>query len=178
MNQSPSQNKIYKKEEITMTIKQFELFHGAVLTKLVRSDQTRTLRLIETRPGEAWAVYTINDAADLFLKHSASARPRARESFSWQFAFGPEQVNQIHERLVSRQVYVALVCGQSDVKQGKMQICFLHPDELAKLIDFEDASTQSITVRYIPRRKLKVCSGNVGLSVSQNALDQWDVPGS
>ncbi|MBC8493116.1 MAG: hypothetical protein H8D43_04955 [Chloroflexi bacterium] len=163
-----------------MTIKQFELFHGAVLTKLVRSDQTRTLRMIETRPGEAWAVYTINDAADLFLKHSASARVLTREpgGFSWQFAFGPEQVSQIHERQASRQVYVGLVCGQSDAKQGKMQICFLHPDELAKLIDFEDASTQSITVRYIPRRKLKVCSGNVGLSVSQNALDQWDVPGS
>ena len=118
-----------------MTIKQFELFHGAVLAKVVR-DRPVALRMIETRPGEAWAVYTINDAVDLFLKHSTSARTLTREpgGFSWQFAFSPEQVNQIHERQVSRQVYVALVCGQSDVKQGKMQICFLHPDQLAQLI--------------------------------------------
>jgi hypothetical protein len=30
-----------------MTIKQFELFHGAVLTKLVRSDRPITLRMID-----------------------------------------------------------------------------------------------------------------------------------
>ena len=164
-----------------MTIKQFELFHGAVLTKVVRSDRPIALRMIETRPGEAWAVYTVNDAVDLFLKHSTSARALTRESggFSWQFAFGPEQANQIHERWVSRQVYVGLVCGQSDVKQGEMRICFLYPDQLAQLIDFQNASTQSITVKYIPRKKLRVYSGhNVKLRVSQNALDQWDVPGS
>ena len=170
-----------KEEEISMTIKQFELFHGAVLTKLVRSDRPITLRMIETRPSEAWAVYTINDAVDLFPKHSTSARELKRVSggWSWQFVFSPEQVNQIHERQASGQVYAALVCGQSDVKQGEMQICFLHPDELAKLIDFQDASTQSITVRYIPRKKLRVYSGHkVKKSVSQNALDQWNVPGS
>ena len=164
-----------------MTIKQFELFHGAVLTKLVRGDRPITLRMIETRPGEAWAVYTINDAVDLFLKHSTSAKALARElgGFSWQFTFSAEQVSQIHELKASRQVYVALVCGQSKVRQGKMQICFLCPDELAKLIDSENASAQSITVRFIPGKKLRVYSGHkVELLVAQNTLDQWDVPGT
>lgn len=37
-----------------MAIDEFELFHGVVLTKLVRSDRPITLRMIETRPREAW----------------------------------------------------------------------------------------------------------------------------
>jgi hypothetical protein len=48
-----------------MAIRQFELFHGAVLTKLVRRGQRVALTMIETSPNDPWAVYTINDAVDV-----------------------------------------------------------------------------------------------------------------
>lgn len=167
-------------EEITMAIKQFELFHGAVLTKLLRSDRPVTLRMIETRPGEAWAVYTINDEVDLFVKYSITARKLTRRqgALSWTFVFSPEQISQIRKLQAERDVYAALVCGRKDIKTGGLQTCLLRPDELEHLLDFNDASQQSLTVRYVPRKKLRVYSGHrVELLVAQNALDEWDVPG-
>lgn len=38
-----------------VSIREFELFHGAALTKIVRAERPVTLRLIETRPDDAWA---------------------------------------------------------------------------------------------------------------------------
>jgi hypothetical protein len=35
-----------------MSVHEFELFHGIVLTKLIRSDRPITLRMFETKPSE------------------------------------------------------------------------------------------------------------------------------
>jgi hypothetical protein len=167
--------------EDNVTIRQFELFHGAVLAKLVRSDRPLTLRMIETRPGEAWAVYTINDEVELFLKHSASVNELAREpgSLSWQFAYTPGQVAQIDHLRSMREVYTALVCGRRNIKLGNMQICLLDPRHIDRLIDFTNIKSQSVTVKYIPGKKLRVYSRySVEFLVSQNSLDKWEVPGS
>ena len=61
-----------------MSVKEFELFHGAVLTKVLRSDRPVALRLVGTRPGENWSTYTLNDAVDLLVSHSKSPRSVAR----------------------------------------------------------------------------------------------------
>jgi hypothetical protein len=53
-----------------MAVHEFELFHGIALTKLVRAERPISLRMIKTRPGEAWSAYTINNEVELFLKHS------------------------------------------------------------------------------------------------------------
>jgi hypothetical protein len=164
-----------------MTIRQFELFHGAVLAKLVRNEKPLTLRMIETRTGEAWSVYTINDEVDLFLKHSASAKELTREpgSLSWHFVFTPKQVAQIDELQIVRQAHVALVCGRKDIRLENMQICLLTPKDVASLIDFEEKSSQSVTVKYIPGKKLRVYSGHsVECLIAQSSLDKWEVPGS
>jgi activator of HSP90 ATPase len=50
-----------------MPLREFELFHGGVITKIVRSERPVTLRLIETKPEEKWSTYTLNDKVDLFI---------------------------------------------------------------------------------------------------------------
>ena len=52
-----------------MSIKDLELLHGAVLTKLVRSDNPITLRMIETNRNEARSAYTLNDEVILYIKY-------------------------------------------------------------------------------------------------------------
>ena len=164
-----------------MAIKQFQLFHGAVLTQLVRNDRPLTLRMIETHPDDAWAVYTINDQVDLFIKHCASPRglTRQRGASRWQFVFSPEQIAQLRALAAEREVHSALVCGRRDLKEGDMHVCLLNMKELVQLIDLESASTQSITVKYLPGKKLRVSAPHgQDLLISQNALAQWEVPGS
>lgn len=165
-----------------MTIKQFELYHGAVLTALVRSDRPVTLRMIETRPSEAWAVYTLNDEVELYVKYSTAVRSLTTKpgAFSWTFVFGSDEVARLSELSTEREVYAALVCARRAISQEKgMHVCLLHPEELARLIDLNDHSSQSTTVRYIPRKKLRLFSGHrVELRVAQSALARWEVPGS
>lgn len=165
-----------------MPIRQFELFHGAVLTKLARSDRPVTLRMIETRPRDAWAVYTINDEVDLYAKYGTGFRDLTREpgASSWTFVFGSDEVAKLRELGAVRRVYAALVCGRKSIsQQQRMHTCFLSPEELAQLIDLKDNSPQSITVKYVPRKQLRVSSRReVELLVPQNALARWEVPGS
>lgn len=162
-----------------MGIQQFELFHGAVLAKLVRSDRPIALRMIETKE-EAWAVYTVNDEIELFVKHSTTPRPLAREKdgCTWQFIFTPEQVVQIHNLGYTKKVAIALVCGRQKVKDD-MQIAFIEPDDVQGLIDFSVNTSQSLTVKHLPRKKLRIITDyTVEKLVAQNALDKWIVPGS
>jgi hypothetical protein len=140
-----------------MAVDEFELFHGVVFTKLLRSQRPVTLRLIETKPGEAWSAYTINDEIDLFIKHSASPRlfSRGKGGKSWSFVFGTAQLAQMAASAVKRPLYVALVGGSRNIKDT-MKVCLLEPDQITELVDFSSSTTQAITVRYIPRGKLRV----------------------
>ena len=54
-----------------MTVHQYELFHGLVLAKLVRSEHSRTLTLIETRELGKCSVYRVNDVI-LYMKQAAA----------------------------------------------------------------------------------------------------------
>lgn len=164
-----------------MSIKEFELFHGAILTKLIRSDRPISLSMFETKPDDTWASYTINDAVDIYVKHSTASRKisRGEGGFSWTFGFSPEHVAQIKEIQKKRPVYVALVCGHKSVKEGRMEICFLNPGKVLEVIDFDSANSQSITVRYnTGAKKLRVYQERkVEVMVSLNELDSWEIPG-
>lgn len=162
-----------------MGIKQFELFHGAVLAKLVRSDRPIALRMIETKE-ESWSVYTINDEIEIFIKHSAATRELSREKggFSWQFIFTPEQIEEIRILQSTKKVAIALVCGRQNIKDD-MQIAFIESEDINEIIDLSKNISQSLTVKYLPRKKLQLITDyKVEKKVSQNALDNWIVPGN
>jgi len=163
-----------------MTIHKFELFHAIVLTKIVRSDRPLTLRMIETRPNEAWSAYTLNDEVDLFIKHCSNWRAVSRggDGKSWSFVFSVGQIKQMAFSKTRKLVFVALVGGGRNINDD-MQVCLLEPDELDDLIDLNSDTSQALTVKYIPRKKLMVIKDRKErLKVSQNRLDQWDIPGS
>ncbi len=162
-----------------MSIRQFELFHGAVLAKLVRSDHPVTLRLIETKE-ESWSVYTINNEVELFIKICTTPRKLSREkdAISWPFIFSVDQVETISNLKLSKEVYVALVCGCKDLSDP-MQIAFFTPAEINQIIDFNATDSQSFTVKYLPRKKLRlIIDYKEVLLINQKALESWKVPGN
>ena len=164
-----------------MSVRNFELFHGAVLTKLVRTDRNMTLRLIETRTQDAGAVYTINDEVHILVKYSASPQPVQREEGQrWTFSFTPGQLRQLCDFTGAAGCHVALVCGDRDLNNATVQICLLDPDHVEKLIDLQSRSTQAVWVKYLPRKNLRVSSGHVTtpINIPQGRIDTWEVPGS
>lgn len=164
-----------------MPIREFELFHGAVLAKLLRSEKPIALRLIETRPSESWSTYTLNDTVDLFISHSKTSRTISLSrggGTSWSFPFSPNQLRQINENL-NRPVFVALVCGRPSPLKGEMQVCLLDPEQIAEIFD-KTSVQQSITIRKPGNRgRLRVFKNRQQrFLIPRSRLDNWDVPGS
>ncbi len=163
-----------------MSIKDFEMYHGIVLTKMVRSDHPVSLRMIETNKDEAWAAYRINDAATLYIKYRTKGRKTKRtRGLSWVFVFSEDEIREIAKLNKSKPVYFALVC----VNKSPIAVCFLEPTDIAKCIDLKAQSAQNITVLYQRRKSLRVhgqlnTTNDDVLVVSQNGLDVWKVPGS
>jgi hypothetical protein len=164
-----------------MSIKDFELFHGVVLTRLVRSDKPLTLRMIETHD-DSWGVYKINDEVELFIKHSTSPRKlsRGKGGWSWVFHFSLEHIKLLKEIQTSRPVYIALVCGRKEIKRRRMEICFLEPDDFAKVIDLSKPEAQSVTIRYeVGKKNFRAFLNREEIALSSlNAIDRWQVPGN
>ena len=163
-----------------MAIREFELFHGAVLTKLLRSEKPVALRLIETRPSENWSTYTLNDSVDLIVSHSKSPRAVSRGGggTSWSFVFSRNQLRQMNPGVRNRPVFVALVCARANPSHAKMHTCLLDPEQIADLVDFS-GDQQSLTVRKPQERgKLRVFKDRrERFLVAQSRLDTWEVPG-
>ncbi|RMG40105.1 MAG: hypothetical protein D6725_04040 [Planctomycetota bacterium] len=162
-----------------MAIKVFELFHGAVLTKVLRSEKPVSLRLVETRPKENWSTYTLNDTVDLLISYSRQPRPLSRQGgTSWTFVFSENQLRQLDPSRRGRPVWAALVCGRKSIDRGDMHICLLDPDQLPQLLDF-CGPPQSLTVRAPgDRRSLRVFKDRrERFVVPQSRIDRWEIPG-
>jgi hypothetical protein len=164
-----------------MPVREFELFHGAVLTKLLRSEHPVALRLVETRPQESWSTYTLNDAIDLVVSHSTS--PRVVSSTgggtSWTFVFSRNQLRQMSPNTRGRAVWVALVCGRRTLSGDQMHVCLLDPEQLVDVIDFK-ADQQGLTVRKPGGRgQLRVFKDRrERFLIPQSRIDSWVIPGS
>jgi hypothetical protein len=171
----------HRKEDIPVSVREFELYHGAVLTKVLRSEKPVALRLVETKPSENWSTYTLNDSVDLLVTHSKGPRPVSRGGggTSWSFVFSTNQLRQINPVKSTRPVWVAMVCGRKTPADGEMQVCLLDPEQISEVIDF-GASQQSLTVRKPSGKgKLRVFKDRQEkFLIAQSRLDKWEVPGA
>jgi hypothetical protein len=134
--------------------------------------------LIETRPTDSWSTYRINDEVNILLKHSLSPQFRKREKGAvvWQFVFSRDQMKQ----LAQVGTWAALVCGAPDLGTPDMDVCLLDAGQIAQLLHTGRTTQQSLTVKRLPAKSLRVTSVRVidEIVVSRNRLDEWAVPGS
>ncbi len=168
-------------------VKEFELFHGIVLTKLLRTDGA-ALRLVETDAKQAWAAYRVNDEAIVYIKYRLKNRETKRErKWVWSFAFSGAELAKIAELQTSKPVWVALVCGLRNIDAGslkKMQVCLLDAEQFDFCLSSAQGNApQTIRVEYKPCTSLRAygprnSEENRKLIVPRNRLDEWRVPGS
>ena len=164
-----------------MPIRKFEMMHGAVLTKVCRSDRPIALSLIETSDDQR-AAYWVNDALVLYVKHAGKPHHQdQRGKCRWQFTFTPDQILELSGLSRKSGVYLALVCAQKGFADP-MEVCLLEPDEMAACLELDGPSQQWIAVEAEPGCSLRAFgAGNnrdrEKIVVSRNRMDQWDVPG-
>lgn len=181
-----------------MPIRDFELYHGALLTKLVRSDRPITIRMIETETSECWSVYTIDDIVAIYTKSSGHGEFYEKDkSAKWHFSFQPRHLSDLQRLSEKNDVYLALVCAnhglpssvpitfdsykkewerwlalEQQLRRKHTGICFLEADEWRELLDLDDNRTQSIIVKLTGGEGFLV---NDHMRVPQNAIDTWQV---
>ena len=168
------------------TVHEFEMFHGIVLTKLVRRKLPVSLLMIETQAKEAWSEYKVNDQVILYVKHSTSPRSLKREGgIAWSFSFAADHIRRIRALSDGGNICIALVCGEKDLgKLGSMQICLLEKHHLARLLDLDSLRPQAIRVRYLPgtgknlRARGSLSDSVEELKVPRSGFDNWRVPGT
>ncbi len=158
-------------------IKPFELFHGAVLTKLVRSDRPITMRLIQTSVNEDWRIYLINtNKGDVrfYMRVGKNPRPhKLTKAISWYFPIQRDESIRIKQLLSEGAVYILLICGNEKLKHT-MAICAIAPDKIKDILDLDsNGNSQNVTVKYIKGRSYRVCGAikNKEVVINQNELD-------
>lgn len=163
-------------------VHEFEIFHGIVLTKIVRSDRPITLRMIETRTNDDWSVYTLNDVVELFIKYTTAQRKNARDDGgkAWSFGFSTEQVKKIRKMWETKDVFIALVGGGINVKKDEMQVCLLLPEEVKKIFTFEDISSRAITLKSKAKQQYSIFIDRKEWErkIPKNRIERWEIPGS
>lgn len=161
-----------------MAIREFELMHGAVITKLLRSTYPESLRLVETQTKEAWSSYTVNDEVNLLISHSKSPRryDRGNGGQSWQFTLSANQMKQVGSPENGRPVWIALVCTDS---KHIGEICLLNPAEVSDVLEI-DGTQQTLTIRKpAGRGQFRVMKDRrEAFKVPLNRLDNWEPPGA
>lgn len=167
-------------------IKEFELLHGVVLTKLLRTDGA-ALRLIETDEKKAWAAYTVNDSAIVYVKYRLTNRETKKDQKKvWNFPINVDEVSRLAVLSESKPLWMALVCGLPEIERESiktMQVCLLSPDDIRACISLQNAVSQVITAEYKPNGRLRAYGPNNSkeeqkLVIPRNRLDEWVVPGS
>jgi len=148
-----------------MSISKTDLFHGAVLAKLLRESPT-ALRLFEHRASER-AVYSVdglpgNQQAFFFVKSSASPRSSKRNGgCSWSFTFLPEHMKELRDLRDRGLVQIALVCGSNELKGDgpPLEVCLVSMTELEKVVNLRSVSSESVRVESAQRKKLRLYGG-------------------
>lgn len=161
--------------DYTMPIRTFELFHGAVLTKLVRSGHPVTLRLIETGSLDAWGMYRINDEVNLLLKYSTIPKPH-NAATRWDFVVSPTEMTALSKGTT----WLVLIGGSLELHKTTMEVCLLEPDEIKKLFHLKGLR-ESVYVRAEQGKSLRVGppkQGQEELVIPRSRLETWRVPGS
>jgi hypothetical protein len=116
-----------------MSIKQFELLHGAVILKICRNDRPVALTLIES--DNARSTYIVNDVY-VYVKHSTTPKSRQRSDKTvWQFTFSPAHIGDIATLLQQRDLYLALVCANENLNE-EMEVAFLYSNGVQESLDF------------------------------------------
>jgi hypothetical protein len=170
-----------------------ELFHGAVLAKIIRSDQPVSLKMIEMNSDQSRSAYAINIDTYLYIKSSKNPKPSERipGAITWLFTFNTNHLIELNKLKAEKDVCLALVCAQTSIsksdhedddKERPLEIGFLRWDQIFQCLDLSNKEQQSITVRYKKGCSLEVWgslnTSKKPIKVKQDALEKWKVPGS
>ncbi len=159
-----------------MAIKDFELYHGAVLTRILRKDIKTSLKLVETNKDSS-STYIINDEIALYITYRSPIK--TDKHLRWSFSFSENQLKEIN-KYSNYKLMFALACINKEYEGYNSEICILSEEEILKLIDLNAINDQRINV-YLEKGKSFRVDGTLNprtkkLTVSKNRINNLELP--
>ena len=159
--------------------RRIKLWHGPPLTSLFGfhpcgSIGEALIRIIKPKPSvDSWAIKRVKGSAEsgnrAHTGYPGNGGSSAGTGLSY-LSVPPESTAE--ER-------AALVSAGTDVKQEPMQVFVLDQKRINKVLDLQATKTVSLTMRYLPGKKLRVMhKRRTAFQVAQARLDNWIIPGS
>lgn len=152
-----------------MALSQFELYHGAVLTQLVRNPSDVSLKLIE-RDSEkhGWGMYVIGAGRkDYILVVKSSAKITEGRKKYCNFTFSVHDINVIN-KYKNKELLISLVCHNE-------HICLLRKSDIFSLQILESNKPCGVSVHWTRGSELTVKSKYAELDhkIARNALKKF-----
>lgn len=161
-----------------MSIKEFEYYHGAVLTKILRKDIPTSLKLVETNK-DSWCIYIINDAVALYMRYRSPRK--TNNHLCWSFSFDQNQLAEISNYLDKNlDLKFTLICINGDYEEYKPEICLIYKEQFLSLVDINSITDQRINV-YLENGKSFRVDGTKSqkskeLIISRSEIDKIEIP--
>lgn len=155
-----------------MSISRFEMYHGSVLTQIVRNPKI-SLKLIERDSAKhSWGMYSIASGSKdyvIFIKSTSNIdkAKRTQEDYSG-FTFALEHIERLKKHL-DKSLLVCLVCHDQI-------ICLLTKSDIEELKLLESKKSCRIAVYWKSGSELRIQSPFAELShkVARNRLKNYD----
>lgn len=154
-----------------MSIPKFELYHGVVLSQIIRSPRI-SVKLLEKNSNLEWSAYEITDneiTHKVFVKSTSNVRKGRKEKRYSSFTFSASDIIKLRQIESSKNLLVCLVCADNEV-------CTLGWEDIDNMrLLFEKTST-SIIVSWRENTSLHVkCRGEVlGYTIPRNRLKTFN----
>ena len=153
-----------------MSIKQIDLFHGAVISKITRNPSNK-ISLIEWEEKENRALYKVetehSSDMSIFIKYDTTPRESKNKVLIWDF----------YDLLYRENCRFCFVCIEAKVIDGDtiMEICAIPEKELPKLFTPEEREHQqkiSCRVKLEKGKSFRVSRKrkNIELTINRNKI--------
>lgn len=150
-------------------LKDFELYHGAVIIQILRNPG-KSIKLFEKTPEYSWGEYEIADNLSnykLFIKSTSNIITR-KDNYRATFTFSDEDIKRLRD-ICETNVLICLVCE-------KHVICTLTWEEIDELGFLRCKEQCSISVSWSKGSSLCVKCKGVELShkIARNRLEKFE----
>jgi hypothetical protein len=131
-------------------IKEFESYHGIVLSQLIHNNGYRPLS-IRLYPSASNASYVVNEHTGIYLKHST------RRLSPWGFTFQTAHQKEILKMKEEfRQVFILLICGNDG-------IAILDFDDFKKIVNNRHERSEWISTSRSRNKEYTIKGSQAGL---------------
>lgn len=140
-----------------MSLSKFELYHGAVLSQVIRNPGL-SLKLFERTEEHGWGEYEVSDnhhSYRLFIKSTSRVRVGRKDRHYSNFSFSVNDVERL--RGVSGNVLLCLVCADEE-------ICTLEWEDITALQLVKNREACNVIVSWSSGTELHVKSKHAELN--------------